>query len=298
MLTDGGLETTLIFHDGIALPNFAAFDQLRTIEGRAAIKRYYLQHASIAVAHKSGFILDAPTWRASRDWGKKMGYSTVALDRVNRDAIELLVEIRNELETPTSPMVVAGDIGPRGDGYAPGNLMTPSDACDYHCQQIETFALTQADMITALTINAVGEAIGIANAAGEAEIPLALGLTVETDGRLPTGQLLGEAITQVDQEASHPPTYYMINCAHPDHFPDTLLQGGDWTRRIKGLRANASRQSHAELDEAEELDAGNPQELGQQYSELARMLPELVVFGGCCGTDHRHIHEIALGITA
>ena len=293
MLTDGGLETTLIFHDGIDLPYFASFDCLKSAEGRKAIDSYYTRYAEIALAKDLGFILDSATWRASSDWGARLGYSPAALDKANRDAIELLYELRERYETPDSPFVISGNIGPRGDGYSPERLMNSAEAEAYHAPQVASFEAAGVDMITVMTMTHVGEATGIARAAAKVGIPVAMSFTVETDGRLPTGETLGEAIAALDSEGEAAPAYYMINCAHPDHFRDAIEQGADWTYRIRGVRANASRFSHAELDEAETLDAGDPKELGQNYADLQALLPNLRVFGGCCGTDHRHIDAMA-----
>ncbi|MBK8902510.1 MAG: homocysteine S-methyltransferase family protein [Anaerolineaceae bacterium] len=288
-LTDGGIETTLIFHDGFELPEFAAFTLLQQEEGELALRRYFKTYAAIAQAHEVGFILEAPTWRSSPDWGAKLGYSAEALVRVNWQAIALLEDIRREFETDASPMVISGCVGPRGDGYVIDALMTPDEAQQYHAVQINTFRITQADMITAITMTYVAEAIGVAQAAKAAGLPVVISFTVETDGRLPSGQTLPQAIKQVDDATDNYPAYYMINCAHPDHFQDALTAGESWTARIGGLRANASRRSHAELDEAEELDAGNPVELGHHYDALRRQLVNFNVMGGCCGTDHRHV---------
>ncbi len=292
LLTDGGLETTLIFHDGIDLPHFAAFDLLRTTQGRAALKAYYRRYARIATAQGLGFVLDSPTWRASRDWGDRLGYSRTALEAVNREAIDLMFELRTAHDTAVTPFVVSGNIGPRGDGYQPETIMSAAAAQAYHAEQIATFAAAGVDMVSAFTMTHAEEAIGIARAASAAGVPAVLSFTVETDGRLPSGQGLGAAIEQVDAETGASAAYFMINCAHPTHFEHTLVGGAAWTRRIRGLRANASRLSHAELDAAETLDDGNPQELGEQYAALLAHLPELTVLGGCCGTDHRHVKAI------
>ncbi|RVU39829.1 homocysteine S-methyltransferase [Hwanghaeella grinnelliae] len=297
MLTDGGLETTLVFIQGIDLPYFAAFDLLRTAEGTKTIRDYYSPYARIAIESGKGFVLASPTWRASADWGDRLGYSAKALDQVNRDAISLLAEIRATFETPENPFVLSGDMGPRGDGYDPSHRMSVDEAQDYHATQIGTFADTEADLVSILTLNYVEEAIGIVRAAQAAGIPSAISFTVETDGRLPTGQSLGDAIEQVDAETGNGPAYFMINCAHPTHFSGAILEDAPWKKRVWGLRANASRLSHAELDNSEELDAGNPAELGRQYKELQSHLPNLKVFGGCCGTDHRHVGEIARHIS-
>lgn len=292
MLTDSGLETTLIFHDGIDLPLFASFALLASADGRARLRGYFDRHAEIAVSHGMGFIADTPTWRASRDWGERLGFDAVALARLNHEAVRMMFALRDRGESPATPVVVSGNIGPRGDGYAPDRMMTPDEAQDYHAQQVETFARAGVDMITVMTMTHAGEAIGIARAAKAAAVPVSMGLTVETDGRLPTGQPLGEAIEEIDASGT-PPTYYMINCAHPDHFRDVLAAGGAWRNRIRAIRANASRKSHAELDEATELDAGDPDGLGADYAGLLRLLPNLSVFGGCCGTDHRHVEAMA-----
>lgn len=292
-LTDGGIETTLVFHDGFDLPLFAAFDILKQEEGIIAQRRYYGKYAAIARAHRVGLILEAPTWRSSPDWGEKLGYSEAELELANRQAIALLEDIRSEYESATSKMVISGCIGPRGDGYVAGEKMSPAEAERYHAVQIGAFADTAADMVTALTMTYAEEAIGVARAADAVGLPVVISFTVETDGRLPSGQTLGAAIAQVDIATNNTPAYYMINCAHPTHFEDALVAGQAWTLRIGGVRANASALSHAELDEAEQLDDGDPYELGRQYRQLRRSLSNLNVLGGCCGTDHRHIEEIA-----
>ncbi len=292
-LTDGGIETTLIFHDGLDLPHFAAFDLLKQSAGRKTLEGYFRRHASIAVANNVGFVLESATWRASADWGAELGYSQQELADANKAAIDLLVDIRADLQTELSPMVISGCIGPRGDGYDPGTAMSADEAQAYHAEQIGTFAETSADMVTAITMTNVNEAIGLTKAAQQAGMPVAISFTVETDGHLPTEQPLKDAIQEVDAATGSGPAYYMINCAHPTHFED-VLTGEPWAERLRGLRANASRCSHAELDEAEELDDGNPEELGRQFADIRGRFPQINVVGGCCGTDHRHIERICV----
>ena len=291
-LTDGGIETTLIFHEGFELPYFAAFDLLQHEKGCTALKKYFARYASIARKYDIGFIMESATWRASADWGAKLGYSAPALSEANRKAIAMLHELRDTFENDQTKIVISGCIGPRGDGYDPGAMMTPEQAEDYHRQQAEAFYDAGADMVTAITMTYAEEAIGLARAARATDMPVAISFTVETDGRLPTGQPLQEAIEHVDQATQQAPVYYMINCAHPSHFEAVLDADASWLDRIQGLRANASTKSHAELDEAEELDDGNPQELGAQYLALRDKLKNLNVLGGCCGTDQRHIEAI------
>lgn len=291
-LTDGGLETTLIFREGLDLPDFAAFDLLKREAGYQAIQQYFQTYVRIAKENQVGFILESATWRANPDWGTKLGYSSAALAEMNRQAIALLHDIRQEYETEQSPMVISGCIGPRGDGYSPANTMTADAAADYHRPQIEIFRDADADLVTAMTMNYVEEAIGIVHAAQSVEMPVVIAFTVETDGKLPTGQGLKEAIEQVDAATGNAPAYYMINCAHPTHFANILVTGESWLERIRGIRANASIKSHAELNESDTLDDGNPAQLGSQYRELLNKFPQFNVLGGCCGTDHRHIEAI------
>jgi len=293
-LTDGGIETTLIFHEGFDLPLFASFVLLRDPAGREGLKRYFKGYADIATDKGTGFIFDSPTWRANPDWGWRLGHSARDLADINRDAIELMVELRAQYAGAKMPMVVSGNIGPRGDAYDPAILMDPVEAEYYHAEQIKVFAETEADMVTAMTMTNTNEAIGVARAARSAGIPAVISFTVETDGRLPSGECLGQAIEAVDEATGASPAYYMINCAHPEHFEDTLAKSGAWVERLKGLRANASTMSHAELDEAEELDEGDPEALGAHHANLVGRHPTLNVFGGCCGTDPRHISSICV----
>jgi S-methylmethionine-dependent homocysteine/selenocysteine methylase len=291
-LTDGGLETTLVFHEGLDLPCFAAFDLLKDEEGIDILRRYYDRYVEIARAHGVGVVLESPTWRANADWGDRLGYDAATLADANRKSIGLMLEIRAATEHPSAPMVISGNLGPRGDGYQVEARMTAAEAQSYHARQIETFAQTDADLVSAFTINYVEEGIGIVRAAQAVDMPVVISFTVETDGRLPSGEGLDEAIGRTDTETGGYAAYYMINCAHPTHFCHVLDDGGKWRERIRGLRANASCRSHAELDDSTELDTGDPGELGTQYRKLRRILPRLTVLGGCCGTDHRHVQAI------
>jgi len=293
-LTDGGIETTLIFLEGLELPDFAAFDLLKRPEGETALRKYFRTYAALAKRFGTGLILEAATWRANPDWAARLGYSPDDLANANLRAIRLLEPIRAEFEDARTPVVISGCVGPRGDGYNPAFKMTESEAESYHAEQIGTFADSAADMVTAITMNYVEEAVGVARAAQSAGMPVVISFTVETDGKLVTGQSLRDAIATVDTATSAYPAYYMINCAHPTHFESVLTAGEPWLARIQGLRTNASHKSHAELNESPELDSGNPVELGQEHARLLERLPRLNVIGGCCGTDHRHVEQIAM----
>ena len=291
-MTDGGLETDLIFNKEIELPEFAAFDLLHSDNGKHILKNYYKDYLIIAKKKCKGFILEAPTYRANPDWVLKLGYSLEYLKTIHDIAIEELEDLRNEFENDNFKTPISVCIGPRGDGYVPNNTMTAKEAEEYHSYQIQVVSKTNADLVSALTMNYNEEAIGIVNAAKRNGIPVVISYTVETDGNLPSGQSLKDAIYSLDRITANYVSYYMINCAHPEHFENILEPNEIWTKRIKGIRANASNKSHAELDESEILDIGDKEKLAKDYKNLRNLLPNLNIIGGCCGTDHTHLHAI------
>lgn len=285
VVTDGGLETDLIFHHDVDLPDFAAFPLVDDDRGRDLLRRYYGEYIAIAARAGAAVQLETPTWRASADWGDRLGYPPAALRQVNRDAVALLTRLRDDSKRDT--VLISGNLGPRGDGYVAGEAIDPDAAEAYHSPQIEALAEGGVDLITVLTLTGTGEAIGIVRAARSIGVPVAVSFTVETDGRLPDGTRLATAVSEVDAKGG--PDYFMINCAHPTHIAPALADPGDWRSRIVGIRANASMMSHAELDEATELDDGNPAELASAQDALRARLPNLALVGGCCGTDARHV---------
>ncbi|RYD80357.1 MAG: homocysteine S-methyltransferase [Sphingobacteriales bacterium] len=293
-LTDGGLETTLVFKEGFELPCFAAFDLLKDEKGYNSLQEYYRRYLAIAKVYKTGFILESPTWRANPDWIEKIGYPAAAISSINTKAIELLRDLKKEFTEHIDPIIISGCVGPRGDGYSIENKMTAGEAKEYHLQQVNIFSNAGVDMVSAITMNYAEEAIGICLAGNEVKLPVVISFTVETNGRLVTGMSLKEAIETIDSSVNTAPVYYMINCAHPTHFLNELDEDKKqhWVKRIRGIRANASCKSHAELDESTELDRGNPGQLGLEHKVLKQNLNQLNVFGGCCGTDEEHVKEI------
>lgn len=292
-LTDAGLETDIVFNRGIELPHFASITLLRSEDGRAALDDYFRGFLELAARRGAGFILESATWRASPDWAQPLGLTIPELDALNREAVELLCQLGEEYRERIPDIIVSGCIGPRGDGYDPGRIMSVDEAETYHGHQARVLASAGADMLSAITMTNLPEAIGVANAARSLRMPVAISFTVETDGRLPTGDPLADAVRAVDRATAGYPAYYMLNCAHPTHFASTLEDGADWMSRIGGLRANASRCSHAELDAMTELDAGDPAELAAEHRVLRDRFPQINVLGGCCGTDLRHVTAIA-----
>jgi S-methylmethionine-dependent homocysteine/selenocysteine methylase len=134
-VTDGGLETELIFHNGLDLPCFAAFPLLDNPDTRIGLRRYYDRYLAIARENGAGFIIETPTWRANPDWAGQLGYSAEQLDAVNRDAVALAEEVRSVAAADGITAVVSGCLGPRGDGYDPDSVMRPDEAERYHAMQ-------------------------------------------------------------------------------------------------------------------------------------------------------------------
>ena len=294
-LTEGGIETELIFQHGIELPYFAAFHLLDDSRHRERITSYFQPYIEIAQRFSAGFVIGSVTWRASEDWGRRLGYSKESLADANRSAIELCCAIRSaSSDGGEQSMVVSACLGPRGDAYMPGSLMTADESQLYHEVQLGTLVETAADMITAASLNYVEEAIGIARAAKAIGMPLVESFTLGTDGALPNGETLEQAILQVDEATDGYVSYFGINCAHSTHFKHLFVDAKPWTKRIRAVRANASKLSHQDLDNSTNLDTGDPEEFGRDYGRLKAAARQLNILGGCCGTDHRHIEQIAM----
>jgi len=285
-VTDGGLETDLIFHRGIDLQDFASFPLLDDADGRAVLTDYYRAYADVAARAGAGLLLETPTWRANADWGARLGYDAAALARVNSDAVDLVRELARDVDV--AEVLLVGAVGPRGDGYVAGDLAA-DDYADYHRPQLTAFAEAGADLATAYTLTTVAEAVGVVRAARDVALPVGISFTVETDGRLPDGTPLGEAVVSLDTATATGAAHLLVNCAHPDHVGPGLDAAAPWVQRIAGLRVNSSRLSHAELDEAEELDEGDLADLARTTRDLAARLPGVRIVGGCCGTDARHV---------
>lgn len=296
LLAEGGLETWLVYHEGVTLPHFAAFDLVRRPGGRALLERHYRSFAELGAREGVGVILETATWRASSDWGARLGYGARQLEALHHELLEVLLGVRAALQPSPVAILVAGSMGPRSDAYVPTVRMSVDEAAAYHGAQLATFAEMPIDLVVASTLGYVEEALGVTQAARSLPVPLVLSFTVETDGRLPSGQGVGEAIEQVDAASGDRVAYYMINCAHPSHVALGLEPDAPWLGRLRGLRANASAKSHAELDAATALDEGDADELAAGFAALRTIWPGLIVVGGCCGTGPRHTARIVAAL--
>ncbi|WP_270732438.1 homocysteine S-methyltransferase family protein [Shimia sp. Alg240-R146] len=288
-----GMETDLLFTQGAELPGFASYPLLETAEGRELLRRSYQQVIDLGQEAGLGVILESTTWLANRDRAAAIGYEPDALAKANRTAMAFMDELR---ASAVHPVLLSGNVGPRQDAYAPREQMTVAEATAYHTEQIAVLAETEADLVTGYTLSYPNEAAGIALASKKAGLSVVIAFTVETDGRLPVGVSLETAIREVDEACDYYPAYFMVNCAHPEHLIGAI-DAPLCRERLRGVVANASRCSHAELDEADTLDSGDPKEFGQQLADIERRFSQINVVGGCCGTDMRHMKEMIAAIT-
>lgn len=293
-ITDGGLESSLVDQYEVDLPESAAFPLIDEPWGRDVLTQYFLPYLEVAEHDERGFILDTPTGRANPDWGARLGYDDEQLIEVNRNAVRFIRDLcESSARTET---VLNGVIGARADGYAADQTMTVDEAAVYHSGQARAFAEARADMITAVTMTYAEEAIGITKAATAVAMPVVIGFTVDVEGRLPSGQRLGDAIGTVDGATEMAPAYFMINNAHPSHFAHVLDKTEPWLSRIRAIRAKASRLGKGAVGGSAELDRCEPDDLATAYRNLDEILPGLCVVGGCSGTTYEHIAAISAAL--
>ena len=291
MTTAGGFETWMQYVDGFKLRHFCAFELLNDARGLGCLRDYHRKVVEAATANGFGVINEGLHYRSSRDWGELIGFSREALLEINVRGIEFYRDFAREYAGPDTPMLVGGVVGPRGDAYNIGRLPDAAEAEDYHSEQIRIFREAGADHVTAMTFSSVDEAIGVARAAKSVGIPVVISFLLARGGRLKGGETLEEAITRVDSATDDAPAYYMINCTHPTEF-EPALTAGKWISRLGGFMPNAVAMETLDLCKLGHLEDGDPVELGAQMGALAQRFPHINVWGGCCGTDGRHIGEI------
>lgn len=299
-LTYGGNETYLLFVQGFPLREFCAFE---VFEDEAAWTRLVsgllAPIAKAAADSKMGLMTDCLVWRASADYARRLGTADVATlnERAVRRTRDFLAGWRDgSASAKACPVIVSADHGPRGDGYAVTGRVAADAAYDYHAPQVEALAAAGVDLLVPLTMTSLQETLGILRAAQRHGLPALVSPTIEPDGKLPDGTPLGDFVRAVDEATAGYPVAFMVNCVHPTHL-EPILRGGRergeaWVSRIRGLRANASAKTHAELDNSTELDRGDPVALAAGVQSLQRTY-DLSVVGGCCGTDAEHLQRIA-----
>jgi homocysteine S-methyltransferase len=297
-LTEGGSETEIMYRHGYELPEFAMFPLLENPTARAAMRGMYCEQLDVAAEHGLSFLLTGMDYRASPDWGAKLGYSAQALADANIAAIDFLRDIAQDYAGQIPRLLVGGILGPRGDAYSLNQTITAASAEDYHAVQLQTLKRAGVDFAIAQTINNIPEAVGIARAAAAINMPLSISLTLDSSGRLKSGPSLGEAITEIDRLSDDTaPAFYMLNCSHPVEYAPAITANG-WTHRLRGVRPNASKMEKIALCKLGHIEDGDPVELGQQMADLRARFPHMDIFGGCCGTGAAHLREMAKALRA
>jgi S-methylmethionine-dependent homocysteine/selenocysteine methylase len=296
-LTDGGIETEIMYKWGFELPHFAMYPLLDNPDAMSAVRAMYRRYLDVVAKHRLSALMGGLDYRASPDWGALLGYSPEALAEANLRSIAFLRELADEYADDIPQILIAGYVGPRGDAYQTNRTITAAEAEDYHAVQLATLKAADVDLAWALTFNNIPEAIGVARAAARIGVPLAISFTLDTTSRLSSGPSLARAVETVETETDGAPAFYSLNCSHPVEFEPALTPGG-WTERVRGFRPNASRMDKIALCKLGHLEEGDPVELGRLMGTLARRYPHMDVWGGCCGTGDVHLDQIARNVGA
>ena len=296
VLTDAGLETVLVFEEGLDLPHFAAFPLLDSDEGRVVLRRYYEPFLRLARDRGSAFVLSSPTWRANPDWGELLGYDDKALAELNGRAVAFLEQVRDEVmpAEERDAVVIEGCIGPRSDAYSPTLRMDAASAAEYHGFQLPSVCRCRLRAGVSTDAQLPGGS-DRSRSRGSNGRPSDRGQLHRRDRRTVAERRFDRASDPRRGRGNrrHRPLLHdQLRPPQPLRSCGAALKG-QARRRIHGLRANASMKSHAELDAAEDLDAGDPTDLARRYVALRRELPELHVLGGCCGTNLSHVTAIS-----
>ena len=297
-LTEGGTETEILYKWGYELPEFAMFPLLDNAEADQCIRGIYRRYFDVAEAFETGLVILGHDYRASPDWARKLGYSLDGLAEMQHRTIDFLADMRSEYKGRVSDVYISGCIGPRGDAYGTGAEISESEAEDYHSVQLSTLRETDADMAIAATFNNIPEAIGVVRAAKNIGVPLGVSLTLTTESRLRSGPTLKQAVETIDEQTDGAAAWFGTNCSHPLEFEPAISETGVWTERLRYIRPNASRMEKIALCKLGHLEDGNPIELGQQMGDVAQRFPKMDILGGCCGTDERHLGEIAKNVNS
>jgi len=297
-LTEGGSETEILYKWSFELPEFAMFTLLDDPEADNVIRGMFRRYFDVAAEHGTAMLLNGHDYRASPDWGAKLGYSSEDLRNVQHRVIRFLDDLRAEYADRVSDVYIAACIGPRGDAYGTGGDISADESEDYHSVQLHNLDGTAADMAVAATFNNVPEAIGVIRAANSIGIPIGVSLTLTPEGRLRSGPSLREAIETIDEASGGGAVWFGTNCAHPVEFEPALADAGPWLERLRYIRPNAAKMDKIALCSLGHLEDGDPVELGQQMGEVARRFPRVDILGGCCGTDERHLSQIAQNVNA
>lgn len=291
-ITEGGIETEILYKWGFELPEFSMYPLLDNADAMKTIHAMFDRVFAAAAAHDAGIVLAGLDYRASPDWAEKIGYSRDQLDAFIHRNIAFLKGRREAHADRVRDVYIAATCGPRGDAYGTGGTITEDEAEAYHAFQIAASKAAGADLVIGITFNNIPESIGFVRAAQDVGIPVGISLTLTPEGVMRSGPSLQQAVEEIDAATDGAAAWFGTNCAHPVEF-EPALNGGAWTDRLRYVRPNASKMDKIALCKLGHLEDGDPEELGGQMADLKRRFPQADILGGCCGTDERHLGEIA-----
>ena len=292
-LTEGGTETEIMYKYGYELPEFAMFTLLENKSAKAEMRAMFERYLDTVAEYGYCALMGGIDYRASSDWGDKLGYSRQALADIQQGCVEFLRDIAEPYADQIPRILFAGLLGPRGDAYGTGDQITATEAEDYHSMQLESVKAADADLALAATFNNIPEAIGVARAASKIGIPLCISFSLDSTSRLNSGPSFREAVETTDTESGEArPQFYGLNCSHPLEM-EPALEPGNWFQRVRMLRPNAVMMEKIALCKIGHLEDGDPEELGEQMGSLAQRYAHIDIWGGCCGTCETHLGQIA-----
>jgi homocysteine S-methyltransferase len=270
-----------------------------SVEGQRALVALWNGYLDAILPTGLPALLLTPTWRASRERGGGAGFE---FDRLNGEGARLLGDLRREREGGAAPILVGGLLGCAGDAYRPEEGLGEEDSFRYHLPQATALAEAGVDFLLASTLPALPEAIGLARAMASTGLPAVVGFVFRPSGTLLDGTPVEEAIERIDGRcgrSGEAPAGYLATCTHPDTLGEALSGNGVGPRtrgRLLGIQGNGSRLSPEELDGREAVDSTEPTDFAGAMLDLRRRFG-LRIFGGCCGTDERHIDALARALS-
>ena len=295
-LTEGGQETELMYGYGFDLPEFALFPLLDNPDALARLTAMYQAVLDVAVRHDMGALLGGLDYRASPDWAGKLGIDAAALTDYQCRSIAFLRDVAEPYKGRLPHILICGAVGPQGDAYERNQTVTRESAEAYHATQIQNLVTAGVDLVEAMTFTSAEEAIGLICAARAHGLPIIFSFMPDAAGGSEAQPTLRDMIEQVDAATDCYALFYGINCSHPREFEPLLGSGGDWLGRIGMLRPNASSKEKVELCQIGRLERGDPIDLAAHMGRLAQRMPNVIAWGGCCGTWDEHLELIAQAV--
>ena len=294
MLAEGSVYERLRRHASIQFdPHLAHSTLIYTPAYAHLLEAVHREYWNVARTHRLPMVAFTDTWRTNLERLKRSIY----LDRdVNQDNVRFLKHLRASYGAFGKQIFIGGMMGPRGDAYQPQQALSRTTAERFHTYQVEALSEAEPDFLFAATLPAFSEAHGIAHAMAQAGLPYILSFVIRPNGTLLDGVPLRNAIELIDATVQTAPLGYSVNCVHPSVLVEALgagqIAGTPLLRRLVNFQANTSALPPEELDNSPHLHEENPQRFAATMAEVGSHFG-IPILGGCCGTDTRHIEQMA-----